>query len=83
VDVIYQKAEVANKNFINRLNQDFPDLTQLDKKLLILVRIGLSSKEIAPLMNISPKSVEISRYRLRKKLKLDKNTNLSDFSKSM
>jgi phosphate/sulfate permease/DNA-binding CsgD family transcriptional regulator len=83
VDVIYQKAEVANKNFINRMNQEFPDLTQLDKKLLILVRIGLSSKEIAPLMNISPKSVEISRYRLRKKLNLDKNTNLSDFSKSM
>jgi DNA-binding NarL/FixJ family response regulator len=83
VDVIYQKAEVANKNFINRMNQEFPDLTQLEKKLLILVRIGLSSKEIAPLMNISPKSVEISRYRLRKKLNLDKNTNLSDFSKSM
>lgn len=83
VDVIYQKAEIANKNFIDRLNQEHPDLTQLDKKLLILLRIGLSSKEIAPLMNISPKSVEISRYRLRKKLNLDKNINLSDFSKSM
>ncbi len=83
VDIIYQKAEIANKNFIDRLNQEHPGLTQLDKKLLILLRIGLSSKEIAPLMNISPKSVEISRYRLRKKLNLDKNTNLSDFSKSM
>lgn len=83
VDVIYQRAEIANKNFIERLNREFPDLTQLDKKLLILLRIGLTSKEIAPLMNISHKSVEISRYRLRKKLNLDKNINLSDFSKSM
>lgn len=83
VDTIYQKAEIANKNFIDRLNQDHPELTQLDKKLLILLRIGLTSKEIAPLMNISHKSVEISRYRLRKKLNLDKNINLSDFCKSM
>lgn len=83
VDSIYQKAEIANKNFIDRLNQDYPELTQLDKKLLILLRIGLTSKEIAPLMNISHKSVEISRYRLRKKLNLDKNINLSDFCKSM
>lgn len=83
VDSIYQKAEIANKNFIDRLNQDYPELTQIDKKLLILLRIGLTSKEIAPLMNISHKSVEISRYRLRKKLNLDKNINLSDFCKSM
>ncbi len=83
VDSIYQKAEIANKNFIQRLDKEYPELTQTDKKILVLLRIGLTSKEIAPLMNISPKSVEISRYRLRKKLNLDKNTNLSDFSKSM
>lgn len=83
VDSIYQKAEIANKNFIQRLDKEYPDLTQTDKKLLVMLRIGLSSKEIAPLMNISTKSVEISRYRLRKKLNLDKNINLSEFSKSM
>jgi phosphate/sulfate permease/DNA-binding CsgD family transcriptional regulator len=83
VDSIYHKAEIANKNFIQRLDKEYPELTQTDKKILVLLRIGLSSKEIAPLMNISPKSVEISRYRLRKKLNLDKNINLSDFSKSM
>lgn len=83
VDSIYHKAEIANKNFIERLDKEYPDLTQTEKKLLVMLRIGLSSKEIAPLMNISSKSVEISRYRLRKKLNLDKNTNLSDFSKSM
>lgn len=83
VDSIYHKAEIANKNFIERLDKEYPGLTQTEKKLLVMLRIGLSSKEIAPLMNISSKSVEISRYRLRKKLNLDKNTNLSDFSKSM
>ena len=43
------------------------------------LRINLSTKEIAPLMNISVRGVEISRYRLRKKLSLDGNDNLIDF----
>ena len=41
--------------------------------------MNLSSKEIAPLLNISVKSVEIKRYRLRKKLDLDRNTQLADY----
>jgi DNA-binding CsgD family transcriptional regulator len=41
--------------------------------------MNISSKEIASLMNISTRGIEISRYRIRKKLGLDRNANLTDF----
>jgi len=47
-----------------------------------LLRIGFSSKEIAPILNISVKSVEISRHRLRKKLNLSQDENLVEFVKT-
>lgn len=83
VDKIYSEAENVHKSFIENLNEQFPNLTHQDKRLLVLLRIGLSSKEISPLLNISIKSVEISRYRLRKKLNLDKDKNLVEFTKTI
>ena len=83
VDKIYQQAEQVHNDFMERLNNQFPDLSTQEKRLMVLLRIGLSSKEIAPLLNISMKSVEISRYRLRKKLNLEKDTNLVLFTKTM
>ncbi len=83
VDKIYRAAENVHKSFIENLNEQFPNLTHQDKRLLVLLRIGLSSKEISPLLNISIKSVEISRYRLRKKLNLDKDKNLVEFTKTI
>ncbi len=80
---IYQDAEQAHNEFSSRLNSRFPNLSQQERRLMILLRIGLSSKEIAPLLNISVKSVEISRYRLRKKLNLDKDSNLVEFTKTL
>jgi phosphate/sulfate permease/DNA-binding CsgD family transcriptional regulator len=80
---IYQDAEQAHNEFSSRLLTRFPNLSQQERRLMILLRIGLSSKEIAPLLNISVKSVEISRYRLRKKLNLDKDSNLVDFTKTL
>lgn len=51
--------------------------------LAALLRLGFSSKYIAALMNITPKSVEISRYRLRQKLGLSKGDNLVNFIRSI
>jgi len=48
-------------------------------KLTAYLRMNLSSKEIVQLLNISVRGVEISRYRLRKKLQLDRNQTLPDF----
>ena len=55
----------------------------LERKLALLLRVGFSSKEIAPLLNISTKSVEIARYRLRKKFDLKKEINLTEFIKTI
>jgi len=68
-----------NSNFIHRLADSFPSMTDNEKRLASLLRLNLSSKEIASILNISPKSVEMNRYRLRKKLKVEPKVNLSDF----
>jgi ligand-binding sensor domain-containing protein/DNA-binding CsgD family transcriptional regulator len=69
----------VHENFFKRLRQKFPDLTPKDQKLCAYLRMNLSTKEIAPLLNISVRGVEISRYRVRKKLGLDSDTNLVTF----
>jgi phosphate/sulfate permease/DNA-binding CsgD family transcriptional regulator len=73
------RIERMHKDFIGRLVQMNTDLSPNDIRLAVLLRLGISTKEIATLMNISPKSVEINRYRLRKKLGLDRGANLTQF----
>lgn len=73
------RIERMHKDFIGRLVQLNPDLSPNDIRLAVLLRLGIATKEIATLMNISPKSVEINRYRLRKKLSLDRGANLTQF----
>lgn len=69
----------VHQDFINRLKHKYEDLTPKELRLCAYLRMNISTKEIAPLMDISIRGVEISRYRLRKKLKLDTNENLTDF----
>lgn len=69
----------TDRDFLNRLKSLHPDLTPNDIKLCIYLRLNLSSKEIAPLLNISTQSIEIKRYRLRKKMRLARNQNLTDY----
>jgi DNA-binding CsgD family transcriptional regulator len=69
----------VHENFFKRLRQKYPDLTPKDQKLCAYLRMNLSTKEIAPLLNISVRGVEISRYRVRKKLGIDSDTNLVAF----
>ncbi|TDD77344.1 helix-turn-helix and ligand-binding sensor domain-containing protein [Flavobacterium caseinilyticum] len=68
-----------HNEFIIKLSKKFPNLTSKDIKLCIYLKMNLSSKEIAPLMNISFRGVELHRYRLRKKLNLNQEENLSKF----
>jgi DNA-binding CsgD family transcriptional regulator/ligand-binding sensor domain-containing protein len=69
----------ADKEFFKKLKEYHPSLTHNDFKLCAYLRLNLSSKEIAPLFNISTKSVEIKRYRLRKKMNLDRDQSLTDY----
>jgi len=68
-----------HNEFIINLTKKYPVLTSKDIKLCIYLKMNLSSKEIAPMMNISFRGVELHRYRLRKKLNLVQDENLSKF----
>ncbi len=72
-----------NSNFLRLLSEKYPSITDNEKRLAVLLRLNLSSKEIASILNISPKSVEMNRYRLRKKLKVSPKINLSDFIREL
>ena len=78
-ELFYSSVSNVNAEFFTRLSQQFSTLTESDQRLIALIKLGLSSKEIASLSNISPKSVEMNRYRLRKKLNLPPDLELSVF----
>ncbi|WGD34246.1 triple tyrosine motif-containing protein [Olleya sp. YS] len=69
----------ADKDFLKKVKSKHPSLTSNDLRLCAYLRLNLSSKEIAPLLNISPRSVEVKRYRLRKKMELAHDVNLTDY----
>lgn len=73
----------VHEDFFKRLADRFPALTPREQKLCAYIKMNISTKEIATLQNISSRGVEISRYRLRKKLGLDRDTNLSTFITSI
>ena len=62
-----------------RLSATYPLLTPAERRLCAFIKMNISTKEIAPLMNISARGVEIARYRIRKKLSLARDTNLMRF----
>ena len=69
----------ADKDFLKTMKTKHPSLTPNDLRLSAYLRLNLSSKEIAPLFNISTKSVEVKRYRLRKKMDLSREISLTDY----
>ena len=69
----------GHDNFIQKLRNKHPDLTPNDLRLCAFLRMNLMSKEIALLLNLTPRSVEVKRYRLRKKLDLNTEDNLTNY----
>jgi DNA-binding CsgD family transcriptional regulator len=69
----------VHSNFLTSLKAKHSNLSSADLKLCAYLRMNLSSKEIAQLLNISLRGVEMSRYRLRKKLQVSSETNLFDY----
>ena len=77
---IFKEAfDTADKDFLKKVKQAHPSLTPNDLRLCAYLRLNLSSKEIAPLLNISVRSIEIKRYRLRKKMELQHEKGLVDY----
>ena len=79
----HTNVETLQSDFLFRIKEKYPHLTNKDMQLAVQVKLKLSSKEIANINNISLNSVEIGRHRLRKKLNLDKKENLVSFLESI
>lgn len=75
--------ENADSEFFKHIKELHPNLSPNDLKLCAYLRLNLSSKEIAPMFNISARSVEIKRYRLRKKMDLSSDENLTNYILSL
>ena len=77
---IFKEAfDSADNNFLKKVKENHPSLTPNDLRLCAYLRLNLSSKEIAPLLNISVRSIEIKRYRLRKKMNLPHEMGLVEY----
>ena len=78
-DIFQKHFNNVHPGFFDFLNKNFPELTNNDLKACAYIRMNLSSKEVASLTNVSPKSVTMHRYRLKKKLNLDTEDSLKNF----
>ena len=83
----WQKFEMSfksvHKNFSKILFERYGNLTHTEMKLCVFLRLGMSTKDIASVLFISPGSVKVNRSRLRKKLNLEPEQNLSAFLSSL
>jgi DNA-binding CsgD family transcriptional regulator len=75
--------EQVHPDFFKKLKESFPLLTATELRLCALIRLSLSIKESASVLSISPDSVKVSRHRLRKKLALNTDDNLTAFIMSV
>ena len=77
---IYQKNfDLIHDQFFRKLRERYPSLTASDLKFCALLRLNLSTKDIAKFTNLTVRGVEAARYRLRKKLNLPEKTSLIEF----
>lgn len=82
-EVFQSNFDLIHKDFFKLLDEQYPGLTRNDKILCAYLKMNLSTKEIAPLQNITVRGVEVNRYRLRKKMNLDREVNLTDFLQNL
>lgn len=82
-DELEKRVDQVCDGFFKGLTELHTDLTEREKRLAALVRMNLSSKEIATILGIETKSVTQSRYRLRKKLNLETDESLASYLKTI
>ena len=77
--IFQQNFDLIHENFFRHIKSNFPDITAHDLKLCAFIRLNLSTKEIASLLNITIRGVEAARYRLRKKFGIPADKNLTEY----
>lgn len=74
-----EQFNLVHNNFMKRIREKHPALNTSEIKMCAYVKMGLSSKEIAPLLHISVRGAETLRYRLRKKMELEREDSLTEY----
>ena len=77
--ILHEHLEQVDPHFFYSLKQTAPSLSQKEVQLVALIRSNLSIKEIASILNKSPKAIEMDRYRIRMKLGLHTNESIQEF----
>ena len=77
-----ENFDIVYENYLKRLSETYPDLSMCDKKICAYIKMDLSSKDMAPLLNMTVRSIETTRYRIRQKLELDREVNLSEIGRA-
>ena len=73
----------VHPDFFTKLNKQFPDLSAKQLRHCAYIKLGLSSKETAQLLNLAPKSIEMARYRLKKKMNFGTGDRFYEFILSL
>lgn len=76
---VEEEFDLVHDNFMKKLRANYPDLNNNEILLCAYLKMNLTTKEIAPLLNISARGVETMRYRLRKKLGMEREDSLTSF----
>ncbi len=77
--IFQENFDVIHENFFRQIKSKYPEMTTHDLKLCAFIRLNLSTKEIASLLNITVRGIEAARYRLRKKFGITAEQNLTEF----
>lgn len=80
---LQQNIDKVNHNYFAKLKANYPDLSKTELQLCVYIRLGMTTKEVATTRNVNVKSVEMARYRLRKKLGLSAEQDIMTFLKKM
>jgi hypothetical protein len=78
-DKIKLYFEKVHPDFFEKLKAEFPDLSINELKFCAYTKMNLNGKEISRLLNINPASVQVSRYRLKRKMNLPEDVNFTDY----
>lgn len=76
-EVFESAFDEVHEEFLQRVKSRYPQLTPTELRLCAYLKMNLPTKEIAPLLNISVRGVEIGRYRIRKKMGISRDINLT------
>lgn len=79
----FEQFSLLNSKFIQAVSKTYPELTSMEFKLCCLLRAGYTNSQIAKITNRSLRAVETARYRMRKKLPIKTNDDLTVFLMKM